>query len=154
MVKPRKETLEIDLRRVSYDDWLASQLWNASVDWSARERCIREIPNLYEKLFGPEFNSDGIAWMLWDRLTFRYDSGTRRPDVSEEDRRVQAVMLECLRTQLMRSKSEMGQRAALHGLFHIKHPQAMRLVRTYLEARHPQQWLRNYAEQILRGEAL
>lgn len=136
------------------EEWFSYQLWNASVDWSSRERCIREIPNLYEELFEPEFDADGIAWMLWDRLTFGYDSGTRRPDVSEEDRRVQTVMLECLRTQLMRSKSEMAQRAARHGLFDIKHPQAMGLVRTYLEARHPQQCLREYAEQILRGQAL
>jgi len=134
--------------------WFLDPLWDPAVPRAAREACIRAIPSLYDRLFASDEEGEGVAWMLWDFLAFGYDCGNRDPSASEEDRWVQDAMLEALREMLLRSESAMAQRAALHGLFHLNHQEGSGLIRTYLDSRWTSQSLRDYAEKVLRGEAL
>jgi len=134
--------------------WFLDTLWDPEVPWVAREACIRAIPTLYERLFPPDDNADGIPWMLWDLLAFGYDCGNRDPAKNEEDRRVQDAMLEAMRMMLLRPSSPAAQHAALHGLFHLNHADGPGLIRTYLDSRRPPAWLREYASNVLAGNAL
>jgi hypothetical protein len=135
-------------------DWFLTPLWDPNVPWAAREACIRAIPSLYERLFDSDEEGEGVAWMLWDFLAFGYDCGNRDPSRSEEDKRVQEAMLEAMSEMLLGSSSAMAQRAALHGLFHLQHRSGSALIQTYLDSRWTSQSLREYAELVLRGEAL
>jgi hypothetical protein len=130
-------------------------LWDPEIPWVRRAACIEAIPNLYEGLF-PDRNDDGgVAWMLWDLLADDYGFELRDPGADVEDRRVQDAMLEALRVMLLRSRSVLAQRAALHGVFHLAHPKGPGLIRTFLESGRPiSTGLRAYAEAVLKGDAL
>lgn len=136
------------------EEWYRDALWDPEVPWEARAACIATVPVLYERLFAPDEDAGGIPWMLWDLLAFDYDCGNRDPARNEEDRRVQDAMLEAMSRMLLRSKSPMAQRAALHGLFHLNHPKGPGLIRTYLDSRRIPRTLRDYAANVLAGEAL
>lgn len=136
------------------NEWFRDTLWNPEVPWAAREDCIKAVPVLYERLFLPDGDADGMAWMLWDLLAFGYDCGNKDPTKSEDDRRVQDAMFEAMREMLMRSSLPVAQRAALHGLFHLKHASGPGLIRTYLDSRRGPGWLREYASDVLAGNAL
>jgi hypothetical protein len=88
--------------------WFRDTLWDSEVPWEAREACIKAIPRLYDRLFAPDDEAEGMAWMLWDLLAFDYGCGNRGPAKSDEDRRVQDTMLEAMREMLMRSGSPMA----------------------------------------------
>jgi hypothetical protein len=57
-------------------------------------------------------------------------------------------MFETLERMLLAS-SEETQRAALHGLHHLMHPDCMSAVRRFLAERHPSVRVVEYAERVL-----
>jgi hypothetical protein len=129
------------------DQLFRGQLWNHKVPWEERAAAISAIESLYQGLFGVE-EVGTSGFMLWDLLAYDYYCGQRHPENDLEDRRVQQLMFETLERMLLAS-SEETQRAALHGLHHLMHPDCMSAVRRFLAERHPSVRVVEYAERVL-----
>jgi hypothetical protein len=135
------------------EQWFRAPLWDASVPWEDRRACLRALPELYARLF-ERCPLDTAPYMLPDLLAYDYGPGGRRPDGSEEDRRVRAALLDAFREMLASGHPE-TQRAALHGLHHLAHPDGPGVIRAYLGSEpRPGPELRRYAGEVLAGKAI
>lgn len=131
-------------------EWFMDPLWDPSIPWREREGCILAIPDLYDKLF--EHQAVGEApYMLLDLLAHGFWEG-RAVERAGEDDRVRQALFEACRAMLKSSSPE-TQRAALHGLFHLDHPEGAATIRGWLESGAPGDEIRSYAEDVLAGRA-
>jgi hypothetical protein len=125
-------------------------LWSPEVPWELRERCIAAIPNLWPALF--EVADVGtMSYMLWDSLAYGYYCGNCHPGDDPEDHRVQDSMHAALKSQLA-SEHPLTQRAALHGLGHLSHPDLADDINEFLNRPYLDEEIREYAAAILAGE--
>ena len=112
---------------------LCDLLWNTAVPWEARAELIDSTVVLYRDLFAVD-PLDTSAHMFWDGIAYDY-SLTRDPETNAEDRRVQDAIFEAL-VQILGLDSLTCQRAALHGLGHLRHHETAKAIKNFL-ARNP-----------------
>jgi len=115
------------------DGGLSDLLWNTAVPWEARAKLIDATVALYRDLFAVD-PLDTSAHMFWDGIAYDYGL-TRDPETNAEDRRVQAAMFDAL-LQILDLDSLPCQRAALHGLGHLRHRETAKAIEDFL-ARNP-----------------
>lgn len=125
-------------------------LWNPEVSWEQRERCIESIPILWPQLFEAA-PLEIASFMFWDSVAYGYYSGWRNPSTSEEDGRVQEAMRKALLEQLQPNVPG-TQKAALHGLGHLCHPNLKADLRGFLAREELDGEVRRFAEKVLRGD--
>jgi hypothetical protein len=101
---------------------------------ATREECVRSMLDLFSNLFASEPLETAVQ-MWWDSLCFDWECGNRDRARGGEDLLLQDVMFETL-SGILELDSPFCQRAALHGLGHLHHPETKQLVQRYLE-RHP-----------------
>jgi len=92
--------------------------------------------------------------MWWDALCYDWHCGNKKRERGGEDRSMQDVMFETLRS-ILAQDSEICHGAALHGLGHLHHPDTKQLIDVYL-TQHPalkKEW-RDYALAAARFEVL
>jgi isopentenyl phosphate kinase len=94
-----------------------------------------------------------MEFMLWDMLTEDYRFGGFLPKWKPEANRVRRTMLEALASQLRLSHLD-AQYSALHGLGHIGHPRARKILQEYSRKPRLRSTHRRYAEEALKGETL
>jgi hypothetical protein len=70
--------------------------------------------------------------MWWDSLAFDWHCGNRARANGGEDERMQDVMFETL-AKILDLRSVPCQKAALHGLGNLHHPDSEQLIAAYLE---------------------
>jgi hypothetical protein len=107
-------------------------IWNADVEFPVREECVRTMFDLYKRLFAVE-HLDSSAQMWWDSICYDWHCGNRNRDRGGEDLEMQDVIFETL-SRILSLDSEFCQRAALHGLGHLHHPETQELVDLYLKS--------------------
>ena len=115
------------------DGGLSDLLWNTAVPWEARAELIDATVVLYRDLFAVD-PLDTSSHMFWDGIAYDYGL-TRDPMSNVEDRRVQHAIFKAL-VQILGLDSLTCQRAALHGLGHLRHPETEKAVEDFL-ARNP-----------------
>lgn len=132
------------------DGALDDLLWNTAVHWKARAELIDATVALYRDLFAVD-PLDSSSFMFWDGIAYDYFSGIRKPETNAEDRRVQDAMFDAL-LQILALDSLPCQRAALHGLGHLRHRKTQKAVEDFL-ARFPNlsEKDRAYAHACVRG---
>jgi hypothetical protein len=86
--------------------------------------------DLYRDLFAID-PLDTSSHMFWDGIAYDYGL-TRDPKSNVEDRRVQHAMFEAL-VQILQLDSLTCQRAALHGLGHLRHRETEKAVEDFLD---------------------
>jgi len=101
-----------------------------SVAYEIRERCVRSMFFLFERYFSAE-SLESFPFMWWDPLAFDWDCGNRCRENGGEDLWMHNAMFETL-DQILTLPSIECQRAALHGLGHLHHPDTEALVLRYL----------------------
>ena len=116
------------------DGGLSDLLWNTAVPWEARAELLDATVALYRDLFAVD-PLDTSAHMFWDGIAYDYGL-TRDPETNAEDRRVQDAMFNAL-LQILDLDSLACQRAALHGLGHLRHRETAKAVEGFL-ARNPE----------------
>ncbi|MBB4637008.1 hypothetical protein [Longimicrobium terrae] len=133
-------------------------LWDPSIPWAERAACIAALPAFYERLLIPSVRRTEErleGWfMLPDFLAFPYE-GESYSREDEDQRRVQDALFAAFLRMLYSGDASAGH-AALHGIFHLRHPDGPEVVRGWLDA-HPAvpAEVRAYAENALaRGEVL
>jgi hypothetical protein len=112
---------------------LEDLIWDTRIPWEVRARLIDSTVDLYRQLFMVD-PLDTCAHMFWDALAYGYCVPTRQPKTNPEDRRIQDAMFAALR-QILELDSLGCQRAALHGLGHLRHADTEGLITTYLQQR-------------------
>lgn len=139
-------------------DHFRSPLWDVTVPWAERAACIAALPALYERLLIPSVrraDEDLEGWfMLPDFLAFPC-GGESYSREDEDQRRVQDALFAAF-LRMLHSEDERAEHAALHGIFHLRHPDGPETVRQWLDA-HPavSPTVRAYAENALKsGEVL
>jgi hypothetical protein len=110
-------------------------IWSAKVPWTLRERVIRSMVDVFKGLFATE-PLETASYMWWDMIAFPLEDpvasdATEFPDAP----RVHAAMFDVV-CEILQIEAEPCQRAALHGLNHLRHPAAPRVIREWLDA-HP-----------------
>jgi hypothetical protein len=105
-------------------------LWNPAVPWAARAGLIDATVTLYRDLFAVD-PLDSSSHMFWDGIAYDYGL-TRDPRSNAEDRRVQNAIFEAL-VQILALDSLTCQRAALHGLGHLRHRETEKAVQDFLD---------------------
>jgi hypothetical protein len=105
-------------------------IWDTSVPFEIRERCVRSMFELFAQLFAAE-PLDTSSAMWWDSLAFDWDCGNRARANGGEDQLMQDVMFTTL-AKLLELPAVTCQSAALHGLGHLHHPGTEQLVQEYL----------------------
>lgn len=110
-------------------------IWSATVPWTLRERVIRSMVQLFEGLFATE-PLETASYMWWDMIAFPLENpaasdANRFPDAAS----VHAVIFDVVR-EILQIEAEPCQKAALHGLNHLRHPDGPNVVRKWLDA-HP-----------------
>ncbi len=115
------------------DGGICDLLWNPAVPWTARAELIDATVALYRDLFTVD-PLDTSSHMFWDGIAYDY-ALTRDPKSNAEDRRVQDAIFEAL-VQILELDSLTCQRAALHGLGHLRHRETEKAVEGFL-ARNP-----------------
>lgn len=102
------------------------------LDIALKERLIRSMYSLYEKLFFDE-PLDTSSHMWWDSFAYDYRLPKQRDPLNdEEDRRIQDAMFSTL-VKVLSLDSETCQGAALHGLGHLRHPETERVIKEFLK---------------------
>lgn len=99
-----------------------------------REDCIRSMFDLFEQLFAKE-PLDTSVQMWWDSLCYDWHCGIRRRERGGEDVELQDVFFQTL-ARILAIDSEACQKAALHGLGHLHHPQTREVIDKFI-AEHP-----------------
>jgi hypothetical protein len=112
------------------DGGLCDLLWNTAVRWKARAELIDATVALYRDLFTVD-PLDSSSHMFWDGIAYDYFCGNRDPETNAEDRRVQDAMFDAL-LQILGLDSLPCQRAALHGLGHLRHRETEKAVEDFL----------------------
>ncbi len=106
-------------------------IWIDALPLSVRQECVRSMFDLFRGLFAIE-PLDTAAQMWWDSFCFEWHCGNRDRRRGGEDLSMQDTMFETL-TSILNLSSPFCQRAALHGLGHLHHPDTEHLVRQYLK---------------------
>ena len=109
-------------------------IWDRTVPFDVRADSVKSMSDLYAELFVEE-SLDTSSNMWWDSLAYDWHCGNRARANGGEDRSMQDVMFATL-GRILDMPSETCQRAALHGLGHLHHPDTDDLVQSYL-ARNP-----------------
>ena len=93
--------------------------------------------------------------MLWDDLLgYRYTERAVASSASDDDEPLQALIAEILQ-QLLRLNGPWSVMGALHGAHHLNHRRALGAVKEWLSnPANGDQQSREYAKQVLRGEAI
>jgi hypothetical protein len=92
--------------------------------------------------------------MWWDSLIDECHCQKRRQEHNVEALRLREVMFETL-SRILDLDSEFCQRAALHGLGHLRHPDTEKIVQQYLERNpRPTDRQRSYAVEASKFEVL
>jgi hypothetical protein len=132
------------------DGGICDLLWNPAVSWAARADLIDATVALYHDLFAVD-PLDTSSHMFWDGIAYDYGL-TRDPKSNAEDRRVQDAIFGAL-VQILALDSRTCQRAALHGLGHLRHRETEKAVEDFL-ARNPtlSEQDRAYARACASGE--
>ncbi len=128
-------------------------LWDQRLPFEIRESCVRSMFHLYELLFS-DVPLETSMDMWWDSLAYDWHCGNRVRAKGGEDQLMQDVMFETL-SKILQLPSEPCQKAALHGLGHLHHPDTSALIIAYLE-QHPQidDDLKGYALAAARFEVM
>lgn len=113
------------------DGGICDLIWNPAVHWAARAELIDATVALYRDLFAVD-PLDSSSHMFWDGIAYDYFCGICDPEKNAEDRRVQDAMFAAL-LQILSLDSLPCQRAALHGLGHLRHPQTEKAVQDFLD---------------------
>lgn len=119
-------------------------IFDTELPLTTRTLCIDSMVDLFQKLFAVD-PLDTAAFMWWDSLCYDWHCGNRHRDRGGDDMQLQDVIYTAL-SKILFIESEICQRAALHGLGHLHHPETGVLVDRYLQA-HPalNEELRDYA---------
>jgi hypothetical protein len=107
---------------------------DSDIPLSRREECIHSMFDLYRRLFATE-PLDTSVQMWWDSLCYNWHCGNRKRERGGEDLELQEVFFKTL-GRVLAIDSQICQRAALHGLGHLHHPQTAELIERYLRE-HP-----------------
>jgi hypothetical protein len=94
----------------------------------------KTMADLFRNFFATE-PLDSSVQMWWDSLCYDWHCGYRKRERGGEDERMQDVIFQTL-TAILALDSNICQRAALHGLGHLHHPETEDLIARYI-ARHP-----------------
>lgn len=128
-------------------------VWNESLGFDFRRNCVRSMFYLFECLFSKEALDTSVE-MWWDSLAYDWHCGNRSRANGGEDELMQDVMFETL-SKILELDSATCQRAALHGLGHLHHPDTEPLIRRYIECNKTiDPALREYALSAARFEVL
>jgi len=112
-------------------DCLVSDLiWNTDLEFTEREECVRAMFDLFQRFFAIE-HLDCSGHMSWDSVCYDWHCDNRNRDRGSEDLQMQEVIFQTLSGSLLLD-SEFCQRAALHGLDHLHHPETQARVEAYL----------------------
>jgi hypothetical protein len=106
---------------------------DSDLPFAAKEECVRSMFDLFQHLFSVD-PLESSAQMWWDSLCYDWTIGWR--ENRGEDLMLQNVMFETL-AKTLDLDSEPCQRAALHGLGHLRHPDTEELIQHFID-RHPQ----------------
>ena len=124
-----------------------------SVSYDIRERRVRSMFSLFERFFSWE-SLETFPFMWWEMLAFDWDCGNRRRENGGEELWMQDAMFETV-AQILGLDSIECQRAALHGLGHLHHPDTETLILRYLARNEPiDPELREYAQAASRFEVV
>jgi hypothetical protein len=123
------------IQSCNLDCAVAQIIWIEELPFATRERCVRAMFHLFEKLFSLE-PLDTSAHMWWDSLCYDWHCGNRSRERAGEDKAMQDVMFETL-AKILDLDSPWCQGDALHGLGHLHHPDTGDLVGKYI-ANHPE----------------
>lgn len=116
-------------------DWgLEKLLWETEIPFPQRTECVRAMLDLFSRFFATEplVNS---CFMWWDGICYDWHCGLRVRERGGEDLEMQDVMFQTI-SAILFLDSQNCQKAALHGLGHLHHPETQTLVQRYIEA-HP-----------------
>ena len=97
---------------------------------SIREECIGSMPDLFERLFAKE-PLDTSVQMWWDSMCYAWHCGNRNRENGGEDLQLQDMFFRAL-AKVLAIDSMICQRAALHGLGHLHHPDSKELIERYI----------------------
>ncbi|MFY9659646.1 MAG: hypothetical protein WAJ97_03430 [Terriglobales bacterium] len=109
-------------------------MWEPDLPFAVREECVRTMADLFKNLFAAE-PLDTSVQMWWDSLCYDWHCGNRARERGGEDERMQDVIFQTL-TAILALDSDICQKAALHGLGHLHHPETENLITSYI-AQHP-----------------
>ncbi|HUK46254.1 MAG TPA: hypothetical protein VLW06_01635 [Terriglobales bacterium] len=123
------------IQSCNLDCAVAQLIWLSELPLAVRERCVRSMFHLFEKLFSIE-PLETSAHMWWDSLCYDWHCGNRSRANGGEDESMQDVIFETL-AKILKLASIRCQRDALHGLGHLHHPGTEELISKYI-ASHPQ----------------
>jgi len=104
---------------------------NTDLPIAAREKCISSMLDLSQYLFAIN-PLESAANMWWDSLCYDWECGNRARERGSEDLLLQDVMFQTL-ASILNLDSEPCERAALHGLGHLHHPDTGPLIQRYLD---------------------
>jgi hypothetical protein len=109
-------------------------IWHPELSFAVREECVRAMADLFRNLFATE-PLDSSVQMWWDSLCYDWHCGNKKRERGGEDERMQDVIFQTV-TTILSIDSDICQKAALHGLGHLHHPQTETLIARYI-AEHP-----------------
>jgi len=90
--------------------------------------------DLFKRLFaGEPFDTSVQMW--WDSLCYDWHCGNRKRERGGEDLELQDIYFQTL-AKVLAIDSWICQGAALHGLYHLQHPDTESLIRRYMDE-HP-----------------
>ena len=132
---PRSNLSEDSVAIFSGVDWaLQHLLWETEIPFPQRAECVRAMFDLFSRFFATE-PLEGSCFMWWDGICYDWHCENRVRERGGEDSEMQDVMFETI-SAILFLDSPHCQKAALHGLGHLHHPDTQPLVQRYLEA-HP-----------------
>ena len=129
-------------------------IWDSKLCVHTKERLIESMFDLYANLFSSD-PLDNACMMWWDSLAYDFNPMKEAdPEGNEEHRRIRDAMFRTL-TRILQLESPACQRAALHGLNHVLHPDTESAINEYL-SKHPElaKEDREYALICSRGGAI
>jgi hypothetical protein len=135
---------------------LVDAIWSPSVPWESRERLIRSMVHVFKGLFVSE-PLETASYMWWDMIASQLERGPSGASAVADAPKVRSVMFEVV-CEILEIEAETCQRAALHGLNHLRHPNTPEVIRKWLDKwldRHPtlDPKLRAYADDCARFAA-
>lgn len=128
-------------------------LWQQDVPIGLLEECIDSMHPLFRDFFARDALPGGACNMWWDSLAYGYCCGNQSRD-NERERRIQDSMFATL-CRILALNSTDCQKAALHGLGHLRHPDTEAIIRHYMEE-HPElsEKERDYCEGCITGHIM
>ncbi len=118
------------IQSCNLDCSVARVIWIEELPLAVRERCVRSMFHLFEKLFSIQ-PLETSAHMWWDSLCYDWHCGNRSRAKGGEDESMQDIMFETL-GKILELDSPRSQGDALHGLGHLHHPLTEQLISRYI----------------------